>query len=480
MKILGKLLAYIIILTHVSSAHATATAHINSFADIIEPLMPSVVNIYTVKYNEQTNPKVASLPEILPLEKFNSFFEQFNVPFSFDDISANPSTLSLGSGFIVDQDGYIMTNDHVVAGSDEIYIKLLDNTEVPARIIGTDPKTDLALLKINIEKKLPAVEFADSSKVRVGDIAIAIGNPLGFGGTVTTGIISSKGRDLGLNQDELVDDFLQTDAAINTGNSGGPLYDIHGKVIGINTSIPDINGGTNIGIGFAIPSNTVIDIMKQLKAKGKISRGRLDIGVQEITKELADALSLKETSGVLVVNVRTDGTGDKAGLKQGDLITKFNDQPILNSRKLQLFVADSHIGDKVKLTVIRNGKTVNLTAEITEASEPKKEQPSNEKETTLEKAGIVFSNISPSLQEKFNMDDNVTGIVVVGLAHQNSAIDLKIGDMIIAIDQKNIKNIDEFNQIYEKQLSDSGKNNVVLLVKRGDYTMFVAIPLEQN
>lgn len=478
MKILCKLLTYIIILTHVSSAHATATAHITSFADIIEPLMPSVVNIYTVKYNEQTNPKVASLPEILPLDKFNSFFEQFNVPFSFDDISANPSTLSLGSGFIVDQDGYIMTNDHVVAGSDEIYIKLLDNTEVPARIIGTDPKTDLALLKINIEKKLPAVEFADSSKVRVGDIAIAIGNPLGFGGTVTTGIISSKGRDLGLNQDELVDDFLQTDAAINTGNSGGPLYDIHGKVIGINTSIPDINGGTNIGIGFAIPSNTVIDIMKQLKEKGKISRGRLDIGVQEITKELADAMSLKETSGVLVVNVRIGGTGDKAGLKQGDLITKFNDQPILNSRKLQLFVADSHIGDKVKLTVIRNGKTVNLTAKITETTEVKKEQPTNDQEASIEKAGIIFSNISPSLQEKFNMDDNVTGIIVVGLAEQSAAIDLKIGDVIIAIDQKNIKNIDEFNQIYEKQLSDSGKNNVVLLVKRGNYTMFVAIPLE--
>jgi len=480
MKILGKLLAYIIVLTHVSSANATTTAHITSFADIIEPLMPSVVNIYTVKYNKQTNSKITSLPEILPLDKFNNFFEQFNVPFSFDDITTNPSVLSLGSGFIVDQDGYIMTNDHVVSGSDEIYIKLLDNTEVPARIIGTDPKTDLALLKINIEKKLPAVKFADSSKVRVGDIAIAIGNPLGFGGTVTTGIISSKGRDLGINQDELVDDFLQTDAAINTGNSGGPLYDIHGKVIGINTSIPDINGGTNIGIGFAIPSNTVIDIMKQLKEKGKISRGRLDIGVQEITKELADAMSLKETTGVLVVNVKTGGTGDKAGLKQGDLITKFNDRPILNSRKLQLFVADSHIGDQVKLTVIRNGKTVVLTANITEPSDPKKDQPANEKENTTEKAGIIFSNISSSLQEKLDIDKNGAGIVVVGINEQSKVTDLKIGDLVLAIDQQNVQNIDQFNQIYEKQLSTSKKNNVVLLVKRGDYTMFVAIPLEKN
>lgn len=478
MKTLGKLLVYIIILVRINSVNAATPVHITSFADIIEPLMPSVVNIYTVKYNRQTNPKVASLPEILPLDKFNSFFEQFNMPFSFDDISANPSTLSLGSGFIVDPDGYIITNDHVVSGSDEIYIKLLDNTEVPARIIGTDPKTDLALLKINVEKKLPAVKFADSNKVRVGDIAIAIGNPLGFGGTVTTGIISSKGRDLGLNQDELVDDFLQTDAAINTGNSGGPLYDIHGMVVGINTSVPDINGGTNIGIGFAIPSNTVIDIMKQLKEKGKISRGRLDIGIQEVTQELADALSLKEASGVLVVNVRPGGTGDKAGLKQGDLITKFNGQPVLNSRKLQLFVADSHIGDKVKLTIIRNGKTVILTAKITEPPEPKKEQPVIEKEDTMQKAGVTFSNISPNLRDKLDIDENSTGIVVVGISEQGMVLDLRIGDLILAIDQKNIENIEQFNKIYEKQLSNSEKNNVVLLVKRGDYTMFVAIPLK--
>ena len=477
MKILGKLLVYIVVLARIGHANASTPGHITSFADIIEPLMPSVVNIYTVKYNEQANQKVASLPEILPLDKFNSFFEQFNVPFSFDDIAANPSTLSLGSGFIVDSDGYIITNDHVVSGSDEIYIKLLDNTEIPARIIGTDPKTDLALLKINIKKKLPAVKFADSSKVRVGDIVIAIGNPLGFGGTVTTGIISSKGRDLGINQDELVDDFLQTDAAINTGNSGGPLYDINGKVVGINTSVPDINGGTNIGIGFAIPSNTVTDIMKQLKEKGRISRGRLDISVQEITQELADAMSLKEASGVLVVNVRTGGTGDKAGLKQGDLITKFNGQPILNSRKLQLFVADSHIGDKVRLTIIRNGKTVILTAKITESTEQRKEQPLIA-EDTLQKAGIIFSNISPNLLDKLDIDENSTGIVVVGLSEQSTtAFDLKIGDLIIAIDQKNINNIDQFDKIYEQQLSDSDKNNVVLLVKRGDYTMFVAIPL---
>ena len=249
--------------------------------------------------------------------------------------------------------------------------------------------------------------------------------------------------------------------------------------MGINTSVPDINGGTNIGIGFAIPANTVIDIMKQLKEKGKISRGRLDIGIQEVTQELADALSLKEASGVLVVNVKPDGTGDKAGLKQGDLITKYNGEPVLNSRKLQLFVADSHIGDKVKLTVIRNNKTVILTAQITEPAEPQKAPPpAIEKEDTMQKAGITFSNISPNLRDKLDLDENATGIVVVSINEQGIVLDLRIGDLILAIDQKNIESIEEFNKIYKEQQSNSERNNVVLLVKRGDYTMFVAIPLK--
>ena len=475
MKALGKLLVHIILLAHVCSVSAAAPSYIASFADIIEPLMPSVVNIYTVKYNKHQSSRVVSLPEILPLDKFNSFFEKFNVPFSFEELYSSPSALALGSGFIVDEDGYIITNDHVVTGSDEIYIKLSDNTELPAKIVGTDPKTDIALLKIDAHKKLSPAKFADSSKVRVGDIAIAIGNPLGFGGTVTTGIVSSKGRDLGLNRDELVDDFIQTDAAINSGNSGGPLYDIEGRVIGINTSVPDVNGGTNIGIGFAIPSNTVLDIMKQLKEKGKISRGRLDIGIQEVTQELADALSLKQTNGVLVVNIRTGGTGEKAGLKRGDLITEFNDQAVPNPRKLQLFVADSHIGDKVKLTIIRNNEPIILTAKITEP-ELQKEKPVIEEET-IHKAGITFSNLSSNLRYKLGLAEHSTGIVIVAIEPE-AHLDLKLGDLVLAIDQQSIKSIEEFNKIYATQGSKAEKNSVVILVKRKELTMFVALPLK--
>lgn len=460
----------------VNSVHASAPVHITSFADIVEPLMPTVVNVYTVKHISPSDAEGNSLPEIIPFEQFNNFFERFNVPFAFDGAYASPRVMSLGSGFIVDENGYIITNNHVVADSDEIHVKLSDGVELPARIIGTDPKTDLALLKIDAKKKLPAVSFASSSKTRIGDVVIAIGNPLGFGGTVTTGIISSQGRDLGINQDELVDDFIQTDAAINTGNSGGPLFNIEGKVIGLNTSIPDVGGGTNIGIGFAIPAHTVQDIMNQLKEKGKISRGRLDIAIQEVTKELAEALSLSEAYGVLIVDVRAGGAGDKAGLKRGDLITEFNGQTVLNSRKLQLFVADIHIGEKVKLTIIRDNKPINVVAKIVEFEQPQEEN-IVKKEMTLEKAGIIFANLSPVLVTKFDLNEDNQGVVVIEIGEEELNFDLRVGDLITAINQQQISDIEQFDSVYAK-IKNEKKQSVVLLVKRGEVTMFVALPIK--
>ena len=456
--------------------NAAAPTHITSFADIVEPLMPTVVNIYTVKYSKPLTENAASLPAIIPFEQFNNFFEQFNVPFSFDEPAYNPSTMALGSGFIIDEKGYVITNNHVVAGSDEIYVKLSDNTELLAIIVGTDPKTDLALLKIEAQRKLPYATFADSSQIRVGDVVIAIGNPLGYGGTVTTGIVSSKSRDLGVNQDELVDNFIQTDAAINTGNSGGPLYNIEGQVIGLNTAIPDISSGTNIGIGFAIPSNTVQDIMQQLKEKGKISRGRLDIAIQEITKELVDALALSKNYGVLVVDVRAGGIGDKAGLKRGDLITEFNDRKVLNSRKLQLFVADSHIGDKVKLSIIRDNKPLTLTTEITQ-TEPQEESGIIDPATTVQRSGVSFSDASDALRTKFGLIDKAEGIVVVDLGSEELNFDLRLGDVVTAINQQPISDIKQFDKIYQT-MKDNKKENVVLLIKRRDLTMFVALPIK--
>ncbi len=469
-------LSILVILNFDITAFASAPIQLTSYADIIEPLMPTVVNIYTVKHADHPEGHKAILPEILPVDKLNNFLEQFNVPFSFNELSNSTNTFALGSGVIVDSEGYIITNDHVVAGSDEIFVKLYDNTEMQARIIGTDPKTDLALLKIDAKDKLPSVEFVNSNQLRVGDVVIAIGNPFGFGGTVTTGIISSKGRDLGIDQDELVDDFLQTDAAINTGNSGGPLFNIEGKVIGLNTALPEISGGTNIGIGFAIPSNTVQTIMQQLKEKGKISRGRLDITVQQMTTELAEALSINKSVGVLVVNTRAGGVGDKAGLKRGDLITEFNRNIILNSRKLQLFVADCHIGDEVTLTVIRDNNSISVKAKIEELEMQDEEVNDQPAEVFIQKSGITFSNILPSIAYKFGINNNMQGIVVTDIQAQDSNLDLQIGDVVVSINKQSITDIDQFGKIYEEMLVNK-KKNVVLLVKRQNLTVFVVLPV---
>lgn len=568
-------------------------AQLTSFADIIEPLMPAVVNIYTAKYNDGGwRSKKGIAFELLPLERINEFCEQFNVPFSFDDLYSKSRATALGAGLIIDKAGLIVTNHHVVANSDEIHIRLSDNSEIPASIIGSDPQTDLALLKIESNEKFPFVTFGNSTKTRVGDIVIAIGNPLGFGGTVTTGIISSKRRDLGTDIDELVDDFIQTDAAINTGNSGGPLFNIKGEVIGVNSAILDVGRGTNMGIGFAIPSNTVKDIIEQLKANGKINRGRLGITIQEITKEIADARGLSRSGGVSVVGVKPGGSGDKAGLLHGDLITHFNGQEILNSRKLQLFVAETHVGESAKLTVLRQGETLELTADIDEidksnvstAEDLKKagdkvgrgrlgikiQEVTEEladalglnqstgvlvagvkagscgdkaglqqgdvivqfngqeilnstklqlyvaeaqigesaklsvirrgealdltinideidvnnagtavesKTSTVQKSGVTFSNLSPSVIAKFNLGENSKGVVITSIQDKELKSDLRSGDLVLAVDHQDVTDIDQFTALYDN-VQNIKKKNVVLLVKRQELTMFVALPVK--
>jgi serine protease Do len=456
-----------------------------SFADIIEPLMPAVVNIYTIKYSKKRQSKGTPLPELIPFEEFKDFFKQFNMPFAFD-LYPNLQAMSLGSGFIIEETGLIVTNYHVIAGSDEIHVKLSDNTELPAVIIGRDPQTDLALIKINSTKKLPFVSFGNSNEARVGDVVIAIGNSLGFGGTVTTGIISSKGRDLGSGMDELVDDFIQTDAAINTGNSGGPLFNIEGKVIGINTSIPAVSGGTNVGIGFAIPSNKAQNIVDQLKKNGKISRGKLDIAIQENTKELSEALNIDKDYGVLVVDVKIGGSGDKAGLKRGDLIIGFNEKEVINSRKLQLFVAETKIGEEVKLTIIRNGKTLDLKAQISEVTDDEEDLEEDENnfspknintKNLLEKSGVVFTNVSEDLKKRFSIDKTINGLFVVEIRTNDPAIQLRTGDIVLAINQEPVNDVGQFNSIY-KQLKSDNKKNAILLVKRKDFSMFIPFPIK--
>lgn len=459
----------LLVLVIIKSQLIIASApQIKSFADIVEPLIPSVVNIYTVRYKNKINK--TSLSGQIMTEKLTKFFKKYNIPFSFNNNVANKNFHSLGSGFIIDAEGYIVTNNHVVSDSDEIYVKLYDGSEFLANIVGKDSKTDLALLKINAKNKLSPIEFAISNKARIGDVVIAIGNPFGFGGSVTTGIISFKSRDLGFNNDELVDNFIQSDAVINSGSSGGPLCNIDGKVIGLNTAITNFKNSNHEGISFAIPSDIIKPIISKLKNKGKISRGKLDISIQDVTKEILEAMSLNVDYGVLVVNLLKNGAGDNAGLKIGDLIISYNDHKVINSRKLQILVAESNIGDEVRLLVMRDNKAINLTAKITELKSDNITNKITEIKT-LKKSNVVFSDLSKEISNKYQIHSQDKGVVVIKL-HDNVSINLQEGDLIMSINKQNINNIDQFNNIYNN-IKDGGKQKILLLVKRKEISMYI-------
>ncbi len=458
----------------VESSKQLAAQAYPSFADVVEPLMPAVVNIYTIKYKKFDNSRKKPFPETFPFDQFSDLFEQFNLPFGFEEMYSDPKAVSLGSGFIIDSSGYIVTNYHVVNNVDEISIKFHDNTELPAKLIGSDKRTDLALLKVEAKKPLPFVKFGDSSKARVGDWIIAIGNPFGLGGTVTTGIISSKGRDIG-GTEGIVDDFIQTDAAINSGNSGGPAFNLAGEVIGINTAIYTPTG-VNVGIGFAIPSNTAQNIIDQLKKMGKISRGRLDVTIQEVTPEIAEGLGLKEPIGALIVDVQQGGAGDKAGLKSGDIIVEFAGQQVKTSRKLQVLVAETPIDTDVKMVLIRNGKKHDLVAKITENE--KAPLKSNKKPTSnafIEKNNIKFSNLTDELRQRFAINEELNGVVVTNIDKNHKSHGLMVGDLVTAVNQQPITNIDQLNAQYDNAITTK-KQNIVLLVKRRGTTVFIALP----
>lgn len=454
-----------------------------SFADIVEPLIPAVVNVYTTKYNKQSvNPQKSPFPDSFPFDQFNEFFDKFNAPLNNDETYSNSKAMSLGSGFIIDPAGFIVTNHHVINNADEIHVKLLDNTELAAKLIGSDQKTDLALLKVDVKTPLPYVKFGDSSKARVGDWIIAIGNPFGLGGTVTTGIVSSKGRDLDLDAGNVVDNFIQTDAAINSGNSGGPLFNIDGEIIGVNTVIFSPSG-LNVGVGFAIPSSTAKTVIDQLKKSGKIMRGRLDIYIQEVTTGISEGLDLKEPVGALVRDVVPGGTGEKAGLKAGDVIIKFADQQVKNSRKLQILVAESPVGSDVKIMVIRGGKEVELTAKIVEnkkdaqASELSLPSSSITEEGSLKRNNITFNNLTSELKAKYSLKDADAGVVITALIKDQRNFSLNVGDLVVAANQVPVKTVEDLNKIYDS-IKIQKKKNIVLFIKRQNTNVFLALPVE--
>jgi serine protease Do len=433
-----------------------------SFADLAEKVKPAVVNISTTTTVRVPGSPFRHFFGPDETDPFRDFFRNF-----FGDIPDRElKQQSLGSGFIISRDGFIITNNHVVQGADEIKVKLVDGREFKAKVIGRDPKTDLALIKISsFFKDLPALLLGDSDSIRVGDWVIAVGNPFGLEHTVTQGIISASGRALGSGP---YDDFLQTDAPINPGNSGGPLVNLKGEVIGINSAI--IAGGQ--GIGFAIPSNMAKSIIPQLKEKGKVTRGWIGVSIQTVTPEIAQAFGLKEPEGALVADVTPGGPAESGGIKRGDIIISFNGKEIKISNNLPMVVADIPVGKTVDVKVIRNGKEMTLKVTVAEMTEQRLASQIHTSERTL---GMTVDDIKPKWQRMFHLKD-AKGVVVINIAPGSPADDagIQTGDIIKEVDRKPVRNIADYESAIRRL--EKGKT-ILFLVKRGGQTFYISITI---
>ena len=446
----------------------------DSFADLAEKLSPSVVNISTTTVIEQKSREMPSFP---PGSPFEDFFKQFEKPGG-----KKRKAQSLGSGFIIDKSGYVITNNHVIDNAEKIMVILYDDTSFEATVVGKDPKTDVALLKINPKKtKLTAVKFGDSNKLRVGDWVMAIGNPFGFGGTVTAGIVSARGRNLSGSYD----DYIQTDASINRGNSGGPLFDMNGNVVGINTAIFSQSGGS-VGIGFAVSSNLAKQVTDQLKKYGRTKRGWLGVLIQEISKEIADSLGMKSVKGALVSSATEGGPAQKAGVKTGDVILKFNGNDIDTMKELPKVVAGTPVGKSVPLVILRNGKTITLNVVLGELELAEKENlitkssgNKKSKSKTFEKLGFVAEELSKSNVEKFKLKKIKAGILISSIKEGSVAQEAGLlpGMVIVRVGQIEVNSIDVIEDAIKNAIKQKRKA-ILLLVKVESGTRFVALELK--
>ena len=447
----------------------------DSFADLVEKLSPAVVNITTtavVPEREKFNPMV---PRGSPFEDFFRDFMERQDPGDQQPKRQRRGT-ALGSGFIISPDGLLVTNNHVIENADEIKIEMLNGSVLEAKVLGTDPKTDIALLKVNSEISLPYVEFGDSDKSRVGDWVLAIGNPLGQGFSVSAGIISARGRDL----QGPYDDFIQTDAAINRGNSGGPLFNTDGLVIGVNTAILSPNGGS-IGIGFSMSSVVVEKVIKQLREFGETRRGWLGVRIQNLNEEVAEALGLEDIIGALVTDV-PGGPAQKAGIRSGDVIIEFDGEKIEDSGTLVKVVGDSEVGKEVKVLIWRDGseKIISVVLGRLETVQVSENDSEDIDQKMLYFAGMSLSSINDELRKRFDVADKVKGVLVTEVK-ENSAARLRgisAGDVIEKIDQVEVESPSTFIKIVDDAKSRK-KSSVLLLVKRGMDGRFIAIPLKQ-
>lgn len=477
--------AVFVAFTVVVATPALARPAPDSFADSVEKLMPAVVNISTTQKIRSGGLAFPNMQDPMMDDQMREFFERLLPPGALQDQPVEREAQSLGSGFIISPEGYVVTNNHVIEGASEIHVILSDDTRLDAKVIGHDPKTDVALLKVESDKKLPYVEFGDSDKARVGDWVIAIGNPFGLGGTVTAGIISARARNINAGP---FDDFIQTDASINRGNSGGPLFDLEGRVIGINTAIFSPSGGS-IGIGFAVPSSLAKPVVEQLKEHGRTFRGWLGVKIQNVDDAVAESLGMKRAYGALVAEVTPDGPADEAGIEVGDVITTFNAQEVEEMRFLPRMVAETKIGVNVPVTVLRDGKTKQVKVKIGELKEEQTVVAETEESQKIEKPdmatydtqGMRLADIDGALRQRFGIKADIDGVVVVELKRGSEAArqGMVFGDVIQQVNDRKVSDLGSFRKAMES-VRKAGRKNALLRVWREDTTVFVTIPTAEK
>ena len=460
---------------------ASALAHgaPDSFADLVQKLMPAVVNVSTTQ-TVKGEPGI-EMPQFPPGSPFEQFFKDF-----LDKQQRPHKVTSLGSGFVIDPSGYIVTNNHVVADSDDVTVQFdgPDHLQLKAKVVGRDSKTDIALLKVDAGHPLAYVKFGNSDKARVGDWVVAIGNPFGLGGTVTAGILSARARQLNSGP---YDDFLQTDAAINKGNSGGPMFNLDGEVIGINAAIYSPTGGS-VGIGFAIPSSLAEPVVAQLEKYGKTRRGWLGVKIQTVTDEIAESMNLPKASGALVATVTPGGPAEKAGVAPGDVILKFDGRDIADMQHLPLIVAETEIGKSVPVVVWRRGHSVTLEAKVgelqeteptvAEAAKGPEKPPTPANERKIESLGLAVAPLSADLRDQYELGAEVKGVVITGVNDSGNAAEkgLKPGDVIVELGQEQVTSPSQVARMID-QAQKAGRKSVLLLVQRAGDLRFVAVPI---
>ncbi len=457
--------------------NAAARGAPDSFADMAEKLLPAVVNISTTQIVKSE--RGGNVPQFPPGHPFEDFFKDFGDKNKKGERERKAT--SLGSGFVIDQDGLVITNNHVIDGADEIFVIFQDGEKVPAELVGTDPKTDIAVLRIDPdEHDLVAVPWGNSDKSRVGDWVLAIGNPFGLGGTVTAGIISARGRDI---RSGPYDDYIQTDASINKGNSGGPLFNMKGEVVGINTAIFSQSGGS-IGIGFSVPSELAKPVVNQLIEFGQTRRGWLGVVIQNVTEELAEGLGLDDTDGVLVAGVPEDGPAFKSGIKAGDVILEFNGEEVSETRELSRLVAETSVGSEVEVELWRNGKKITKTVELGELEKAETLMASTgsnpkaiENVTVM---GMKLMSVTPKIREQFKLSDDVEGVIVVAVDEESEAAEKEIrpGDQILEVQLKPVATAEDVKTTL-KEIRETDRKSILMLIKRGLSSRFVALSTER-